>query len=98
MRWVYRGRQVLSAVPDEPQGRVAVVRLDHQGVCPASRDSFDNDFSYCITRTEIMDYLSQTYGPVFVQDLIKHLPSLGAGPKQAGSMPVGKTAPSSQAP
>jgi hypothetical protein len=97
MRWVYRGRKVLSAVLDEPQGRVAV-GLDHQGVCPASRDSSDNDFGYRITQTEIMDYLSQTYGPVFVQDLIKHLPSSGAGMKQPGSMPVGKTAPSSQAP
>lgn len=97
MRWVYRGRQVLSAVPDEPQGRVAV-GLDHQGVRPASRDSFDSDFSYLITRTEIMDYLSQTYGPVFVQDLIKRLPSPGDGTKPPGSIPVGKTAPSSQAP
>jgi hypothetical protein len=96
MRWVYRGHQVLSVVPDEPEGRVAV-RLDHQGVRPASRGSFNNDFSYRITRTEIMDYLSQAYGPVFVQDLIKHLPSSGAGPKQPGSMPVGKTAPSSKA-
>ncbi|HKS51045.1 MAG TPA: hypothetical protein VJS67_04175 [Pseudonocardiaceae bacterium] len=76
MRWAYRGRKVLAAVPDEPQSRVAV-GLDHQGVCPASRDGFDSDISYRITRTEIMDYLSQTYGPVFVQDLMKHLPSSG---------------------
>jgi hypothetical protein len=30
------------------------------------------------TRAEIMNYLSQTYGPVFVDDLAKHLPHLPA--------------------
>ncbi|HJT02195.1 MAG TPA: hypothetical protein VJ757_00990 [Pseudonocardiaceae bacterium] len=30
-----------------------------------------------LTRAEIMDYLSQTYGAVFAGDLIKHLPQPG---------------------
>jgi hypothetical protein len=32
---------------------------------------------YGTIRAEIMEYLSQTYGPVFVEDLIKHLPQPG---------------------
>lgn len=97
MRWAYQGREVLSAVPDESQGRVAV-GLDQQGVCPASRDTFENDFGYRITRTEIMAYLSQMYGPVFVDDLIKHLRSSSDGTKQPERMSVRSTAPAPRAP
>lgn len=74
MRCVYQGRQVLSVVPDEPQGRVAA-GLGDQGVFPVSFDASEND----ITRVEIMDYLNQTYGPVFVENLLKHLASSGDG-------------------
>lgn len=73
MRWAYQRRKVLSAVPDESRGWVAV-GLDDQGVCPASFDIPEDHLGYRITRTEIMDYLSQTYGPMFMEDLIKHLP------------------------
>jgi hypothetical protein len=31
--------------------------------------------AYGIANAEIIEYLSQTYGSVFVGDLIKHLPS-----------------------
>jgi hypothetical protein len=36
-------------------------------------DQSENYPIYDTIRAEIMEYLSQTYGPVFVKDLIKHL-------------------------
>jgi len=73
MRLGYRGSKVLSALIDEPRGWVPAGR-DHQELwCPAAFDA-DNHLGHNITRAEIMDYLGQTYGPMFVEDLAKHLP------------------------
>ena len=72
LRCVYQAHQVLSVVPDESQGRV-VVRLGDQGAFPASLDASEIHRGYGITRAAIVDYLTETYGPVFVEDLLKHL-------------------------
>jgi hypothetical protein len=40
-------------------------------------DESENYPVYDTIRGEVMEYLSQTYGPVFVKDLIKHLASPG---------------------
>ncbi len=39
-------------------------------------DGVEEYLIYGTTRAEIMEYLSQEYGPAFVGDLIKHLPKL----------------------
>jgi hypothetical protein len=39
-------------------------------------DGVEEYLIYGTTRAEIMEYLSQAYGPAFVGDLIKHLPKL----------------------
>lgn len=61
-----RGRTIFSAKPNESQG---VPR-------PAHRDTGKKYLSYGIARAEIIEYLNQTYGPVFVEDLVKHLAQL----------------------
>lgn len=62
-----------SAEPNESQGWVAV-GLDYQELyCSPHLDTTGRYLGYDITRAEIMEYLSQTHGPVFVEDLIKHL-------------------------
>lgn len=68
-----RRRKIISVEPNEPQGWVAAGWDDQQAACLAPLDAAERHFGYAITRAEIMDYLSQTYGPVFVEDLIKHL-------------------------
>lgn len=73
MHCTYRGRKILSVEPNEPQGWVAPGLDDQQAACRAPLDAAESYFGYAITRAEIMDYLSQTYGPVFVEDLIKRL-------------------------
>lgn len=75
----------MLAVPDESQGRLAV-GLDGQGGSPTSFDAPENHLGYDITRAEIMDYLHQTYGPVFVEDLIRRLASSSDGKEQSGKM------------
>jgi hypothetical protein len=97
MRCGYQGRKVLSAVPDESLGWVTV-GLDDHAVSPGSLDAPENHLGYGITRAEIMDYLSQTYGPVFVEHLSKHLASSGDGKRRPGSRPVRGIAPSPHAP
>jgi hypothetical protein len=50
---------------------------NHLPVNPAAGITLDEGEKYLVDstiRAEIMEYLSQTYGPVFVEDLIKHLP------------------------
>jgi hypothetical protein len=74
MRCTYHMRKVLSAVPSESRCPVAVGR-DGQRVSPPLLGTSGNDFDCRITRTEIMNYLNQTYGPVFMENLMKHLPS-----------------------
>jgi hypothetical protein len=71
MRCACRGRAVLSAVLDEDW--MAFGSDGRQASCRASLDAPEAYFGYGITRAEIMDYLSQTYGPVFVADLVKRL-------------------------
>jgi hypothetical protein len=67
-----RGRTIFSAEPNESQGWVA--SWDEQEVPrPAHRDTGERYLSYGITRAEIIEYLNQTYGPVFVENLVKHL-------------------------
>lgn len=52
-------------------------------------DEVEKYLVYGMTRAEIMEYLSQTYGPVFVGDLIKHLPQPGDGEQRiAGTQPA----------
>jgi hypothetical protein len=73
MHFRYRGRKVLSAVTDELHGWVPA-RLDHQELsCPTPLDA-ENHLGHANTRAEIMDYLGQVYGSMFVVDLAKHLP------------------------
>ncbi|MGH3768325.1 MAG: hypothetical protein ACRDS0_08165 [Pseudonocardiaceae bacterium] len=39
-------------------------------------DGVEEYLTYGMTRTAIMEYLIKSYGPVFVEDLVKHLPPL----------------------
>ncbi len=71
MRCTCRGRAVLSVVLDEDW--MAVGSDGPQTSCRASFDAPEAHFGYGITRAEIMDYLSQSYGPVFVAELVKRL-------------------------
>jgi hypothetical protein len=64
---------VLSVVFDESQGWVASGLDDREVSGPASLDAPEAHLGDGITRAEIMDYLVQTYGPVLVEDLVKHL-------------------------
>lgn len=68
-----RGRNILSGDPHESPGWAAVGLDDQEASCPARLDTAERYLGNGITRAEIMEYLSQTYGPVFVEDLSKHL-------------------------
>jgi len=74
MRCTCRGRAGLSAVLDKCQGRGAVGANDPDVFCPPPGDVPGSHFCDSIARAEIMNYLSQTYGSAFVDDLVKHLP------------------------
>lgn len=88
-----QGHQVLSGVADESQGWVTA-QLDHQGIsCLALCGAPERHVGSGITRSEIMDYLSQTYGPAFVKELLKHVPPSG-GDEQLESAPVDGQYPS----
>ena len=55
-------------------------RGNHLPANPADGITLDEGEMYLVDgtiRAEIMEYLSQTYGPMFVEDLIKHLPQSG---------------------
>ena len=41
-------------------------------------DEIESYLAHGMTRAEIMEYLSHTYGAVFAGDLIKHLPQHGS--------------------
>ena len=45
-------------------------------------DGVEEFLTYGTTRAAIMEYLIRSYGPVFVKELIKHLPQLRAGTSQ----------------
>jgi hypothetical protein len=69
----YRGRNILSVDPNESQDWVAVGLDDQQASCPAGLDTAERYLGDGLTRAEVMEYLSQTYGSVFMADLVKHL-------------------------
>jgi hypothetical protein len=71
MRCACRGRAVLSAVLEE--GWVTLGSNAQQASCLTCSDAPETHFGRGITRAEIMDYLSQSYGPIFVADLLKRL-------------------------
>ena len=73
MQCGYRGRNILLVDPYESQGWVAVGLDDQEASCPARLDTAERYLGDGITRAEVMEYLSQTYGPVFMADLVKHL-------------------------
>lgn len=73
MHSAYRVRKIVSVEPHQAQGWVAVGQDDRQASCPEPVDAGDKYLGDGITRAEVMEYLSQTYGPVFVADLVKHL-------------------------
>jgi hypothetical protein len=73
MHCAYRGRRTLSVEFPEFQGRVAA-ELDDQDLSgPDRMDAAERNFGSGITRAQVMEYLSHTYGAVFVADLAKHL-------------------------
>jgi hypothetical protein len=71
MRCARRGPAIFSAVLEE--GWVALGSDVQPTSCQTSFDDPEIHFGYGITRAEIIDYLSQTYGPVFVAELVKRL-------------------------
>jgi hypothetical protein len=75
---------LVSAAPEQSQDRVAV-GLDGHGGAPTSFNAPENHLGDDITRAEIMDYLNQTYGPVFVADLMERLASSRDGKEQSGN-------------
>ena len=86
MHCAHLGRRIFSAEPVGLQGWVAAP-LDGRGdeavavgegesqkaSCSERMDAGERCLGDGITRAEVMEYLSQTYGPVFVADLVKHL-------------------------
>jgi hypothetical protein len=73
LRCAYREYEILSGEPGEAFGWVALGLDDQEAYCPGRVANLEKHFAYDITRAEIMEYLSQTYGAAFVEDLIKHL-------------------------
>ena len=68
-----RGRNILSGDSDESPGWAAVGLDDQEASCPARLGAAERYLGDGTTRAEVMEYLSQTYGPVFVEGLSKHL-------------------------
>jgi hypothetical protein len=73
MPCAHRGRRIFSAEPQELQGGVAAGLDGQEASCSERMDAGERCFGDGITRAEVMEYLSQTYGTVFVADLVKHL-------------------------
>lgn len=58
-----------------PAKQDSASRSGNLPVNPAEAITLNEDKKYLgAIRAEIMEYLRQTYGPMFVEDLIKHLP------------------------
>ena len=69
-----RGRRIFSVEPQELPGWVAAGLDGQEASCSDRMDAGERCLlGDGITRAEVMEYLSQTYGPVFVADLVKHL-------------------------
>ena len=73
MHCAHLGRRIFSAEPQELQGWVAAPLHGQEASCSDRMDADERCFGDGITRAEVMEYLSQTYGSVFVADLVKHL-------------------------
>jgi hypothetical protein len=73
MRCADRGREVFLAQPHESHGGVAA-KWDDQKVRGLDCMNADEKHFGGITRAEVMEYLSQTYGAAFLADLAKRLP------------------------
>lgn len=73
MRCADRRREIFSAQPHEPQGWVAAEWRDQEVPCLECTKAAEKHFG-SITRAEVMEYLSQTYGAAFLADLTKRLP------------------------
>ena len=73
MHCAYRVGKIFSIESPESQGWAAVGLDDREASCPGHGDAGDRYLSDGIARAEVMEYLSRTYGPVFVADLVKHL-------------------------
>lgn len=96
MHYARRRRAALSAVPDESRSQRAVGADDQEVFCPAPLDALNSHLGDNITRAEIMNYLSQTYGPAFVQDLVKRLPQPDDGQKHMTKLSRNDTAQDGQ--
>lgn len=73
MHCAYRRLKILSVEPHESQGWLAAGLDDQQVSCSESLDVGERSLANGITRAEVMEYLSQTYGQTFTADLGKHL-------------------------
>jgi hypothetical protein len=73
MHYAYCGRRTLSVEFYESQGWVAAELDDQDRSGPDRMDAAESHFGDRITRAQVMEYLSQPYGAVFVANLAKHL-------------------------
>jgi len=73
MQFAYHGRRILLVEPRVPWAWVAAELDGQEASCPDRLDAGERHLGDSITRAEIMEYLSQTYGSVFVSDLARHL-------------------------
>ena len=73
MHSAYRVPTILPVESHESLRWVAVGLDDREASCPEPVDAGDRYVGEGITRAEVMEYLRQTYGSVFVADLVKHL-------------------------
>lgn len=74
MHCAYRGLKILSVESPESQGWLAAGLDDQRASYSEGLDVGERFFANGITRAEVMEYLSQTYGQTFAADLGKHLP------------------------
>ena len=73
MQFAYHRRRILLVQPRVSQGWIAAGLDGQEASCSGWLDAGERHLGDGITRAEVMEYLSQTYGPVFVSDLVKHL-------------------------
>lgn len=73
MHCAHRGRGILSVESHESQGRLAVGLDDQEASYRVRLDAGERYLGDGITRAEVIEYLNQTYGSVFVANLVKHL-------------------------
>jgi hypothetical protein len=71
MRCADRGHSTFPGITDDSRAWLPAGLEQHVLPCPAELD--ENHFCQGVTRADILEYLSQTYGSMFVDDLVKHL-------------------------